>query len=135
MSSMSSELPSIAKILYIDTDIIIKGDINIIFSIIKEDMSNRPHTFGCQDQPYIVYNAFKYNCFNNKILKQYAVNNDYNIHSDKIIHHFPGNPGVYEHKIINMSIFLYYIDRYINFQKELAKYIYIKNKYIDTFDN
>ena len=187
LPSMSELAPlTYTKILYLDTDIIIKGDINKIFSIIEEDVlytleegqltdndhcyggitlfgdeinnyedksaftsgillfnnceniknlfdaiiediQNRPHPFGCQDQPYIVYNAFKYNCYNNKILKQYAVNNDQNIHSDKIIHHFPGSPGVYEHKIINMSIFLYYIDRYINFQKELAKCIYINN--------
>jgi predicted O-methyltransferase YrrM len=34
------------------------------------------------------------------------VNNDYNIHSDKVIHHFPGGPGVYHHKIHNMTNFL-----------------------------
>ena len=186
LSSIANLPLTYTKILYIDTDILVKGDLNTIFSIIEEDIiytleegqltdddnwyggktlfgdeinnyedksaftsgillfnncenikklfsaiieniQNNPHTFGGYDQPYIVYNAFKYNCFNNKILKQYAVNNDQNIHSDKIIHHFPGGPGVYAHKIINMSIFLYYIDRYINFQKELAKCIYINN--------
>jgi predicted O-methyltransferase YrrM len=44
--------------------------------------------------------------FNNKILKQLAVNNDTNIHSDKVIHHFPGGPGHYQHKIDSMTKFL-----------------------------
>jgi hypothetical protein len=37
--------------------------------------------------------------YDNKILKSLVVNNDYNIYSNKIIHHFPGGPGVYQHKI------------------------------------
>jgi hypothetical protein len=77
-----------------------------LFYKIKEDIINRPYSFGCCDQPYIVYNAFKYNLYNNKILKSLVVNNDLNIFSDKVIHHFPGGPGEYGHKIENMSIFL-----------------------------
>jgi O-methyltransferase len=161
------DLPTITnydKILYLDTDIIVKDDINKVFDVckedviyvleegeiyspadywgytlfgdeinnyedksaftsgillfnncekirylfdkIKEDIVNRPHDFSCYDQPYIVYNAFKYNLYNNKILKSFVVNNDPNIHSDKVIHHFPGCPGVYHHKIHVMTIFL-----------------------------
>jgi hypothetical protein len=77
-----------------------------LFSKINEDIINRPHMFDCHDQPYIVYNAFKYNLYNNKVLKSLIVNNDSNIHSDKVIHHFPGGPGVYEHKIVSMTNFL-----------------------------
>lgn len=44
--------------------------------------------------------------YNNKILKNYAVNNDHNIHSDKTIHHFPGGPGIYQNKIIKMTNFM-----------------------------
>jgi FkbM family methyltransferase len=160
-------LPSIKnynKILYLDTDILVKDDINKVFNIceedilyvleegeidsgsdfwgkslfgneinnyhdksaftsgillfkncekikdlfnkINEDIVKRPYNFSCYDQPYIVYNAFKYNLYNNKILKTHAVNNDNNIHSDKVIHHFPGGPGVYQHKIDVMTIFL-----------------------------
>ena len=77
-----------------------------LFNKINEDIINRPFKTGCHDQPYIVYNAFKYNLYDNKILKSYAVNNDYNIHSDKVIHHFPGGPGVYHAKIIHMTKFL-----------------------------
>jgi len=160
-------LPSLQnynKILYLDTDILVKDDINKVFDVCKEDIlyvldegeihSNtdywgktlfgeeihnytdksaftsgillfnncekirdlfdkinkdivkRTYKFSCYDQPYIVYNAFKYNLYNNKILKQLVVNNNHNIHSDKVIHHFPGGPGVYQHKIKSMNIFL-----------------------------
>lgn len=160
-------LPSLVnynKILYLDTDILVKDDINKVFNVceedilyvleegeinsnsdfwgkslfgneitnyndksaftsgillfnncekikdlfnkIKEDIIKRPYNFRCFDQPYIVYNAFKYNLYNNKILKSLVVNNDNNIHSDKVIHHFPGGPGVYQHKIYAMTIFL-----------------------------
>jgi predicted O-methyltransferase YrrM len=34
------------------------------------------------------------------------VNNDKNIHSDKVVHHFSGGPGVYAHKIYDMTVFL-----------------------------
>jgi hypothetical protein len=77
-----------------------------LFNKINNDIVNRPYNFDCYDQPYIVYNAFKYNLYNNKILKTLVVNNDHNIHSDKVIHHFPGGPGFYQHKIVNMTDFL-----------------------------
>ena len=75
-----------------------------LFNKINEDITNRPHSF--HDQPHIVYNAFKYNLYNNKTLKSLVVNNDNNVHSDKVIHHFPGGPGVYQHKLVNMTKFL-----------------------------
>ena len=77
-----------------------------LFSKINEDIIKRPHKFSMFDQPYIIYNAFKYNLYNNKILKSLVVNNDTNIHSDKVIHHFSGGPGYYAHKIDTMTIFL-----------------------------
>lgn len=83
-----------------------------LFDKINEDIINRPYNFSCYDQPYIVYNAFKYNLYNNKILKSLVVNNDNNIHSDKVIHHFPGGPGIYQHKIDAMTIFLNNIKNY-----------------------
>jgi len=75
-----------------------------LFEIINKDIINRYHHF--HDQPYIVYNAFKYNLYNNKILKSLVCNNNNNIHSDKVIHHFPGGPGSYTAKIVNMTKFL-----------------------------
>ena len=86
--------------------------IKYLFNKINKDIIKRPYNFWGSDQPYIVYNAFKYNLYNNKILKSFAVNNDFNIHSDKVIHHFPGNPGVYQHKIEYMTIFLNNIKNY-----------------------
>jgi len=76
-----------------------------LFQNINKDMSDRPFLFSCHDQPYIVYNAFKYNLYK-KQLSSVAVNNDMDIYSDKVIHHFPGGPGVYQHKIDAMKIFL-----------------------------
>ena len=162
-----SSISNYNKILYLDTDILIKNDINKVFDICKEDILyvleeggidqendyhgqplfgdeinnytdksafssgillfnncekikdlfnkinddiiNRPYNFSCYDQPYIVYNAFKYNLFNNKLLNSFAGNNDFSIHSDKVIHHFCGGPGVYAHKIYNMNFFLNFI--------------------------
>ena len=80
--------------------------IRALFKNINEDIVNRPRFFATYDQPYIVYNAFKYGAFDNQILKEFAVNNDHDICSGKIIHHFPGFPGVYEHKINHMVKFL-----------------------------
>jgi lipopolysaccharide biosynthesis glycosyltransferase len=140
-----------SKVLYLDTDIIIKGDVKQIFDVCKSDVlyvleeatidndtdwwgkslfgseiekysdktaftsgillfnncetirtlfndikthieddkkNNREHQF--HDQPYIIYNAFKYNLYDNKTLKSLVVNNCDDINSCKIIHHFPG---------------------------------------------
>ncbi len=153
-----------SKILYLDTDILVKDNINIIFEICKndilyvleegsiteknnyygyvlfnndfdkyedksgfssgimlfnncekiknlfnfvnEEITNRQYNFFLHDQPYIVYCAIKLNLYNNKIFKSYVVNNNKNIKSDKVIHHFPGRPGVYTHKINFMTTFL-----------------------------
>ena len=156
-----SSITNYDKILYLDTDIIVKDDINKVFDVCKEDILyvveegninseydywgktlfghevhnyvdnsgftsgillfnncekmkdlfnkinldiiNRPYNFACYDQPYIIYNAFKYNLYDNKVLKSLVVNNDNNINSDKVIHHFPGGPGVYQNKIVAMT--------------------------------
>ena len=50
-----------------------------LFNKIIHDIICRPYNFTCFDQPYIVYNAFKYKLYNNKILKSFAVNNDNNM--------------------------------------------------------
>jgi lipopolysaccharide biosynthesis glycosyltransferase len=83
-----------------------------LFSIINECIIKKNHFF--HDQPYIIYNAFKYNLYDNKILKSLVVNNDYNIDSDKVIHHFPGGQGNYKDKIEKMYIFLNSVKDYKN---------------------
>ena len=80
--------------------------IKFLFDKIKEDIFNRPYNNSFHDQPYIVYNAFKYNLYNNKILNSFAVNYDTNIYSNKVLHHFAGGPGNYSNKIETMSTFL-----------------------------
>ena len=83
-----------------------------LFSKINEDIIKRPFNFSSYEQPYIIYNAFKYNLYNNKILKSLVVNTDSNINSDKVIHHFPGNVGFYINKINLMTKFLNEIKLY-----------------------
>ncbi len=74
-----------------------------LFETIKSHMLNNPHKFN--DQPHIVYNAMKYNLYDNQKLKLYAVNRDQNVDSNKIIHHFPGGPGIYENRLTRVSNF------------------------------
>jgi hypothetical protein len=93
-----------------------------LFEKINEDMRCRPHYFDCHDQPYIVYNAFKYNMYNNKVIKSLVVNNDNNILSDKAIHHFPGGPGVYQHKLVSMNTFLTNMKKYNLVPKNISVY-------------
>ena len=78
-----------------------------LFCKIKETIIEHPYSQLCYDQPYIVYNAFKYNLYDNKVLKQFVAINDYNIFTDKTILHFAGGVGIHQHKIANMQNFLY----------------------------
>lgn len=98
-----------------------------LFENIKIDMTKRNHYFN--DQPFFVYNAFKYKIYNNTILTQLAINNSENTNSDKVIHHFPGIPGKTDVKITVMTKFLNKLkDNTINKNIENAKeYI---NKYL-----
>ena len=77
-----------------------------LFTAIQKDMIARPFKFYCHDQPYIVYNAFKYGLYDNQTLKPFVVNNDYDIKSNKIIHHFPGDPGMHQNKLKHMVAFI-----------------------------
>jgi len=80
--------------------------IKFLFYKIKEDIIARPFSFYSCDQPYIVYNAFKYNLYDNQILKKFAINDDFDINSDIVIHHFPGGIGECEYKIFVIAYFL-----------------------------
>jgi predicted O-methyltransferase YrrM len=99
-----------------------------LFQEINKDIINRPYNFGCHDQPYIVYNAFKYNLHNNKVLKSLVVNNDCNIHSDKVIHHYPGGPGCYQKKLPYMGTFLINIKNF-SIEENINK----AKQYIDEY--
>lgn len=80
--------------------------IKTLFKNIKEDMISRALTFSTCEQPYIIYSAFKYKLYDNKQMKAYAINNNYDIHSDIIIHHFPYGVGNYPEKLVAMNKFL-----------------------------
>ena len=94
--------------------------ISELFNEINRDIVNRPFRFACYDQPYIIYNAFKHNLYDNKILKSLVVNGDHNIHSNKVIHHFPGGAGNYGHKIESMTTFLDSIKKFTRSNTNLA---------------
>jgi hypothetical protein len=81
-----------------------------LFEKIREDTIIRPHYFNCYDQPYFVYNAFKYNLYNNKVLETVATNNcGGDTTNDKVIQHFPGNPGYADKKLVTMATFLNFL--------------------------
>jgi lipopolysaccharide biosynthesis glycosyltransferase len=82
------------------------ANIKELFFNIKKDIAARPHLDTFHDQPFIVYNSFKYNLFDNKILKSLVVNNEFNVFSDKVIHHFPGGPGYTKRKLYYLQMFL-----------------------------
>jgi hypothetical protein len=179
-----SSIQNYDKILYLDTDILVKDDINKIFNLCNEDILyvvqegyiyNKNNFWGkdlfgneidnyhdktafntgillfnnCEkikdlfdntikifntknfylnDQPYLVYNAFKYNLYNNKILNSVAVLNDKNIHSNKVIHHFCSGPGKYRGKIDIMNKFLNNIKNFTTNNNEEASPEYYNNK-------
>jgi lipopolysaccharide biosynthesis glycosyltransferase len=77
-----------------------------LFENIKKDIQRRPELCTFYDQPFIVYNAFKYNLYENtKLTKSFAVNNSQDVNSIYTIHHFPGGVGCYEVKIERMTKF------------------------------
>ena len=82
------------------------NEIRNLFATVKQDIINRPIDFGCYDQPYIVFNAFNLGLYNNKMMKLFSVNNDENVESGKIIHHFPGGPGFFWLKMPKLIEFL-----------------------------
>ena len=150
------------KILYLDTDILIKGNINTVFDMVEEDIlytleeGNIDNEFwgsflfedtvcnyidktgftsgillfnNCDkirelfantilhmntdyipsthhDQPYIVYNAIKMCLYDNKKMKDVAVNNNFNTDSDMIIHRFPSSSDHFINKHLQMITFL-----------------------------
>ena len=87
--------------------------IQTLFEKIKETFETMPYIGPCNDQPYIIYNAFKYNLYNNKILNNYIANYKlwldplkdytYDLKSNKIIHHFPFHAGTFKEKLTNMN--------------------------------
>jgi lipopolysaccharide biosynthesis glycosyltransferase len=59
----------------------------------------------CLDQPFIVYNSFIENKYDNQFMKEYIENNPKNIDKKKIIYHFQGGVGDYYTKFNKMIFF------------------------------
>lgn len=65
--------------------------------------SNKPIPI-CLDQPFLVYNSFIQNKYDNQFMKTYLQNNPQTL-NNKIIYHFPGSPGNYSSKSHKMTKF------------------------------
>lgn len=74
-----------------------------LFNNINEDILKRNNNIYNED--YIIYNAFKYNLYNNENLNSLIINND-DIYSNKIIHYFSNIVENFEDKIIKINNFL-----------------------------
>lgn len=86
-----------------------------LFDNIKKDIEDRPQGTNFHDQPYFVYNAFKYDMINKRTLLPTCGINEDSVFSSKTILHFAGCPGVYMKKIPRMRNFLtVFMDRNIN---------------------
>ncbi len=88
------------------------ANIKFLFDKINEDMILRPESFF--DQPYIVYNAFKYKLYDNKILGSCVANHDYGCFNNIVIDHFPGGPGDPTQKFLIMKDYLSYLKKISN---------------------
>lgn len=62
-------------------------NIKFLFEKIKEDMATRTHFF--HDQPFVVYNAFKYNLYDNNKLLEVTTTHNEDINSQYVLHHYP----------------------------------------------
>jgi hypothetical protein len=57
------------------------------------------------DQPFIVYNSFIHDAYDNSVLHNHVVNCEHTIKDKFIIYHFPVGPGNYEAKMLAMTKF------------------------------
>ena len=184
------------KILYLDIDTIIKGNINIIFNVLTSDdvlytvqdgsidsdtnywgksifsdevynysdksafttsillfnnsekikqlfnniniqykIANTKPNAKIFDQGYIIYNAFKMQIYNNKLLNLYVVNNNFNIYNNFIVYQYSSLVGIYYSKYENMSKFFNnYLGLLINYNLNLTKK-YIKTNYYNIYSH
>jgi lipopolysaccharide biosynthesis glycosyltransferase len=61
---------------------------------------------GCLEQPFLIYNSFIQDKYDNQFMKKYLENNPTEAKKDIIIYHFPGCPGEYSSKLSKMIAFL-----------------------------
>ncbi len=81
------------------------SSIQQLFQDVKKHLQINTHK-GFYDQGHLVYHAFKNQIYNNKILNNFAINRNNDIHSKKTILHFCGGVGNYKHKVDAMRAYL-----------------------------
>ena len=80
-----------------------------LFQNIREDQIRRKSLQNVVfDQPYIVYNAFKYNVYDNKTITHFITssNDTDDLSRETMIHHFAGGPGSIQ-KLPRMKTYLH----------------------------
>jgi len=93
------------KILCLGSFVLVKDDINKVFNFSQEDDTSIIYledNYNDECGILLFKNCEKNNISNTKFLNSLVANNDYNIHSDKVIHRFLAQTSDYE----NMSNFL-----------------------------
>lgn len=83
-----------------------------VLAHIEADSRYGKPIYICLEQPYIVYNAFMSDMYDNALLEDYVENNPSVIDKTKYIYHFPGGPGNFTSKI----------DKIMSFSKQVLKY-------------
>jgi len=92
-----------AGVLYFMNSKSIKNLFKDTASHITDYMSKNKLPPQYLDQPFLVFNSFIQNKFNNQIMKTYVENNPEEVSLEKIIYHFPGTPGLYQSKYAKMN--------------------------------
>ena len=60
---------------------------------------------SCLEQPFLVYNSFIQEKYDNQFMITYLENNPKIVENTKIIYHFPGGPGNFSSKYSKMTLF------------------------------
>jgi lipopolysaccharide biosynthesis glycosyltransferase len=94
-----------AGVFYFMNTISIKELFKATNDHIADYYSKHTHVMGTLDQPFLVYNSFIQNKYENQTMKKYIENNPTTVSNEIIIYHFPGGPGNYSSKYAKMTAF------------------------------
>ena len=92
---------------------------------IENYLSEKKPVPTCLEQPFLVYNSFAIDKYDNQFMKRYSENNPDLLSNEKIIYHFPGGPGDYSNKSAKMIKFWEKMQKYpliFDTRKEMIKY-------------
>ena len=94
-----------AGVFYIMNSLSMKILINETNLHIENYLSKNTNVPYCLDQPFLVYNSFIQEKYDNQIMKTYLELNPSIVSNEKIVYHFPGDPGFYNSKYNKMTAF------------------------------